>query len=72
MQNFQSFTFEFQSSLLPSYHVHRAIAGLFGGSISVAQAYIADVTPPKDRARYMGILGAAIGLGRFGSLLFTL
>lgn len=41
----------------------RALAGLFGGSISTAQAYIADVTAPGERARFMGFLGAAIGLG---------
>ncbi len=41
----------------------RSMAGLFGGSIATAQAYIADVTLPKDRARYMGLLGASIGLG---------
>lgn len=41
----------------------RALAGLFGGSISAAQAYIADVTEPEERARYMGYLGASIGLG---------
>jgi MFS transporter, DHA1 family, tetracycline resistance protein len=52
----------------------RALAGLFGGSIAAAQAVIADVTAPSERARYMGLLGAAIGLGfvfgpAFGSLL---
>jgi len=41
----------------------RALAGLFGGSIAAAQAYIADVTTPGERARYMGLLGASIGLG---------
>lgn len=41
----------------------RVLAGLFGGSIAAAQAYIADVTAPNERARYMGFLGAAIGLG---------
>lgn len=41
----------------------RALAGLFGGSISTAQAYIADVTQPEERAKFMGLLGAAIGLG---------
>jgi len=41
----------------------RGVAGLFGGSISVAQAYIADVTSPQDRAKYMGMLGASIGMG---------
>jgi DHA1 family tetracycline resistance protein-like MFS transporter len=41
----------------------RALAGLFGGSISTAQAYIADVTPAEQRAKYMGLLGASIGTG---------
>ena len=41
----------------------RALAGLFGGSIATGQAYIADVTEPEQRAKYMGLLGACIGLG---------
>lgn len=41
----------------------RALAGLFGGSISTGQAYVADMTRPADRAKYMGMLGACIGLG---------
>jgi len=41
----------------------RALAGLFGGSIAAAQAYIADLTAPEERAKYMGLLGASIGLG---------
>lgn len=41
----------------------RGLAGVFGGSISTAQAYIADVTAPRERAKFMGFLGAAIGLG---------
>lgn len=41
----------------------RALAGLFGGSIATAQAYIADVTAKGERARYMGLLGASIGVG---------
>jgi DHA1 family tetracycline resistance protein-like MFS transporter len=48
---------------LPTLAAARALAGLFGGSVSAAQAYIADVTEPHERARYMGILGSAIGLG---------
>ena len=43
--------------------VARALAGLFGGSIAAAQAYIADVTIPAERSKFMGILGAAIGMG---------
>lgn len=41
----------------------RFLAGLFAGSISTAHAYVADVTRPEERARYMGLLGACIGLG---------
>ena len=41
----------------------RAFAGLCAGNIAAAQAYIADVTPPENRARGMGMIGAAFGLG---------
>ena len=41
----------------------RALGGVFGANIAVAQAYIADVTRPEDRARGMGLMGAAFGLG---------
>jgi DHA1 family tetracycline resistance protein-like MFS transporter len=41
----------------------RIVDGISGGNISTAQAYIADVTPPDDRARGMGLIGAAFGLG---------
>ena len=41
----------------------RAFAGAMGGNIATANAYIADITPPEDRAAGLGILGAAFGLG---------
>lgn len=41
----------------------RVFAGMMAGNISTAQAYIADVTEEKDRAKGMGILGAAFGIG---------
>jgi DHA1 family tetracycline resistance protein-like MFS transporter len=41
----------------------RIIGGVTGGNISTAQAYIADVTSKKDRAKGMGLFGAAFGLG---------
>jgi MFS family permease len=41
----------------------RLVAGIAAGNISTASAVIADVTEGKDRARGMGLLGAAIGLG---------
>lgn len=48
----------------------RIIAGIGGSSISVAQAYIADVTTPENRSKGMGIIGSAFGLGFvFGPLL---
>lgn len=43
--------------------VSRIFAGIFGASISTAQAYIADTTKPEDRAKGMGLIGAAFGLG---------
>ena len=43
--------------------VARAFAGACAGNIAAAQAYIADVTPPEQRARGMGMIGAAFGLG---------
>jgi len=41
----------------------RIVAGAAGGNIAAAQAYVADVTPLADRARALGLVGAAFGLG---------
>ncbi|HEX3884921.1 MAG TPA: MFS transporter [Stellaceae bacterium] len=41
----------------------RALAGACAGNIAAAQAYIADVTTPENRARGMGMIGAAFGFG---------
>ena len=41
----------------------RGFAGACAGNIATAQAYIADVTKPEERARGMGLIGAAFGLG---------
>jgi MFS family permease len=41
----------------------RIIAGVGGSSIGVAQAYIADITTKEDRAKGMGLIGVAFGLG---------
>jgi DHA1 family tetracycline resistance protein-like MFS transporter len=43
--------------------VSRILDGLTGGNISVAQAYISDITDEKNRARGLGLIGAAFGLG---------
>lgn len=41
----------------------RILAGIMGGNIAAAQAYVADVTTSRDRARGMGMIGAAFGIG---------
>lgn len=41
----------------------RLLAGMGSANLSVAQAYIADITPPQQRAKSMGLIGAAFGLG---------
>jgi multidrug resistance protein len=43
--------------------IARFIGGLGASNIGSAQAVVADVTPPEGRARGMGMIGAAIGLG---------
>jgi MFS transporter, DHA1 family, tetracycline resistance protein len=62
---------------LPLLFLSRVIDGATGGNISIAQAYIADVTTPKTRAKGMGLIGAAFGLGfaigpALGGLLYSL
>src|SRR5947207_601694 len=44
-------------------YVSRIIDGFTGGNISTAQAYVSDVTTPQNRAKGMGMLGAAFGIG---------
>lgn len=41
----------------------RVLDGISGGNISTATAYIADITTPENRAKGMGLIGAAFGLG---------
>jgi DHA1 family tetracycline resistance protein-like MFS transporter len=41
----------------------RVLDGFTGGNISVAQAYIADVSDERNRARNFGLIGVAFGLG---------
>jgi len=41
----------------------RIVDGFLGGNISLAQAYISDVTEGKERTRGFGLIGAAFGLG---------
>src|SRR5262245_31789452 len=48
---------------LPLLLAARVFSGIATANIAVAQAYVADVTPPEHRARGMGIIGIAFGLG---------
>src|SRR5258708_22229317 len=51
----------------------RVFAGICGANITVAQAYIADITPPSERSKKMGLIGMAFGLGFiFGPALGSL
>jgi len=57
--------------------IARIFSGIAGANLSVAQAYIADVTKPEERAKGMGLVGAAFGLGfifgpAMGGMLSTL
>lgn len=48
---------------LPFLFITRVINGISGASVTVASAYVADVTPPEKRAAGFGMIGAAFGLG---------
>lgn len=43
--------------------ISRIIDGISGGNLTIAQAYISDVTEPKDRASSFAVIGIAFGLG---------
>ncbi len=55
--------FESHTTALWALLVSRMFAGACGGNITVAQAYIADITPPENRSKRMGLIGMAFGLG---------
>jgi DHA1 family tetracycline resistance protein-like MFS transporter len=60
----------FGLGVLPWLLICRIGAGIAGATIPTAQAYIADVTGPKERAKGMALIGAAFGIGfTFGPLL---
>src|SRR5208283_495714 len=55
--------FDNHTAALWALLVSRIFAGICGGNITVAQAYIADITPPENRSKRMGLIGMAFGLG---------
>jgi multidrug resistance protein len=50
-------------SSLPLLFLARIFAGIAGANIPTAQAVMADITTPENRAKGMGLVGAAFGLG---------
>jgi len=57
------FGFGIETGSLLILFVSRIIAGLAAGNFSIAQASIADITPPELRARNFGLIGVAVGIG---------
>jgi len=51
------------NGLLWLVFVSRVIDGLTAGNLSLAQAYISDVTRPEERAKSFGVIGVAFGIG---------
>lgn len=58
-----SFTLVGFAETLTMVFIARALGGMMGANISVAFAYVADVTSGDERARAMGLLGASFGAG---------
>jgi multidrug resistance protein len=58
-----SFALTALAGSLPVLLIARFIGGIGSSNIGSAQAVVADVTPPEGRARGMGLIGAAIGMG---------
>jgi MFS family permease len=72
---FASLTLGFADALWIVF-LARLVAGSSKANVSTAHAYVADITAPRDRARYMGLMGAALGMGfifgpAIGGLLST-
>jgi len=55
--------FENHAAALWALLISRVFAGICGANITVAQAYIADITPPEHRSKRMALIGVAFGLG---------
>src|SRR3989344_5992517 len=57
------FAFGIATKNIPLLFISRAVAGVASGNISVAQAAVADITKPQNRARNFGFIGAAFSIG---------
>ena len=64
------FVFYAHADTLVYLFISRVISGIAGANLPVAYAYVADVTKPEERAKGMGLIGAAFGVGFiFGPVL---
>ncbi len=61
--SYMLFAFGIITKNIPLLFFSRAFDGITGGNISVAQAAIADITTPENRAKNFGLIGASFGLG---------
>ncbi|MET0717622.1 MAG: TCR/Tet family MFS transporter [Pseudoxanthomonas sp.] len=57
------FIFMALANSLPWLMIGRIISGIASASFTTANAYIADITPPEQRAKAFGMIGAAFGVG---------
>jgi MFS transporter, DHA1 family, tetracycline resistance protein len=48
---------------LPMLLMGRMLGGATGASMTVASAYVADITAPEERTRWLGLIGACFGMG---------
>jgi MFS transporter, DHA1 family, tetracycline resistance protein len=51
------------ATTLPILILSRMLGGIGSANIGAAQAYISDITKPEERAKYLGLIGAAFGIG---------
>jgi MFS family permease len=58
-----SYLMLYRASSVTDLFLARAVAGFMAGNIAAAMAYASDISAPADRARSLGMVGAAIGIG---------
>ena len=61
--SYLAFAFGIVTKNIPLLFISRAFDGITGGNVAVAQAAIADITKPENRAKNFGLMGAAFGFG---------
>ncbi len=61
--SYVAFAIAIMTRNVPLLFISRGFDGITGGNIAVAQASIADISTPQNRAKNFGLIGAALGLG---------